>query len=302
MHNEREMTLLVGDNPFHGISHLSQERARMRGNESTSPESAARLVIKSIENGADGFMFSVSDLTLEILRNIREEKQADKLGLYAIVPYAFEYVRAAAQTGMPGLARRLAKRIVFSRDLGAIASGLRAAVAADPSALLRTYLSYELSRIRSVAKQANLASVLLHEVITDMGLALNLRWLFKSYVEFMVNREITPGFNTRNFPYLITRFREWNIDLREVLIAAPFNKAGFQMNPSKLDCEKALENVPVPNVLAISIFASGYIPPTEAVEYVVSLQGIKGVSVGVSKEKHAVETFKLLKERLRGRY
>lgn len=298
MSSEKEMVLLVGDNPFHGISHLSQERARMRGNESTSPESAARLVIKSIENGAEGFMFSVSDLTLAILRTIREEKQADKLELYAIVPYAFEYVRAAAQTGMPGLAKRLAKQIVFSGDLGAIAAGLRAAVTADPPALLRTYLSYELSRIRSVAKQANLASVLLHEVITDMGLALNLRWLFKSYVEFMVNREITPGFNTRNFPYLIRRFREWNIDLREVLIAAPFNKAGFQMNPSKLDCEKALENIPVPNVLAISIFASGYILPSEAIEYVASLQGIKGVSVGVSREKHAVETFRLLKERL----
>jgi len=299
--SNEEIVLLVGDNPFHGISHLSQERARVRGNESTSPESAARLVLKSIENGAEGFMFSVSDLTLAILQNIREEKQADRLGLYAIVPYAFEYVRAAAQTGMPGLAKRLAKQIVFSRDLGAIAAGLRAGVTADPQALLRTYLSYELSRLRSVAKQTNLVSVLLHEVITDMGLALNLRWLFESYVEFMVNREITPGFNTRNFPYLIRRFGEWNIDLREVLIAAPFNKVGFQMNPSKLDCEKALENLPVPNVLAISIFASGYVTPSEAAEYFTSLQGMKGVAVGVSREKHAVETFRFLKERLRRR-
>jgi hypothetical protein len=70
------------------------------------------------------------------------------------------------------------------------------------------------------------------------------------------------------------------------------------MNPSKLDCEKALENMPAPNVLAISIFASGYIPPSKAIEYVASLQSIKGVSVGVSREKHAIETFRLLKESL----
>jgi hypothetical protein len=270
----------------------------VRGNEATSSEKAAQLVMTSIENGADGFMFSVSDLTLAILRKMREEGKANRLELYAIVPYAFEYVRAAAQTGMPGLAKRLAKQIAVSGDLGAIASGLRAALTADPAALLRTYLSYEISRIRSVAKQANLASVLLHEVITDMGLALNMRWLFESYVEFMTKRGIAPGFNTRNLPYLVRRFGEWDIDLRQILIAAPFNKAGFQMNPSKLDCEKALENIPVPNVLAISIFASGYIPPIEAIEYVASLQGLKGVSVGVSKEKHAVETFRLLKKGL----
>jgi hypothetical protein len=296
--SDEGIVLLVGDNPFHGISHLSQERARMRGNESTSPESAARLVIKSVENGAEGFMFSVSDLTLAILRNIHEEKQDDRLGLYAIVPYAFEYVRAAAQTGMPGLARRLVKRIGFSGDLSAIAAGLRTAVTADPRALLRTYLSYELSRIRSAAKQANLASVLLHEVVTDMSLALNLRWLFESYVEFMSKRGIKPGFNTRNFPYMVRKFKEWDIDLGQTLIATPFNKVGFQMNPSRADCERALQSVSELNVIAISILASGYLHPREAIEYIATLPRIEGVSVGVSKEKHALEIFQLLKQEL----
>jgi hypothetical protein len=290
--------LLVGDNPFHGISHLSQERARVRGNEATSPEKAAELVMTSIENGANGFMFSVSDLTLAILRAIREEGKADGLELHAIVPYAFEYVRVATQTGMPGLAKRFAKQIAVSRDIGAIASGLRAVTTANPGALLRTYLAYEISRIRSAAKQASLSSVLLHEVVTDMGLALNLRWLFESYMKFMMKRGIEPGFNTRNLPYLIRRFKEWDIDLSQTLIATPFNKVGFQMNPSRNDCERALENVPELNVVAISILASGYLQLQEAIDYVAALPNIKGVSVGVSKEKHAVETFQFLKRKL----
>jgi hypothetical protein len=294
----KEIVLLVGDNPFHGISHLSQERARGRGNEATSPEKAARLVMTSIENGADGFMFSVSDLTLAILRRIREEGKAGGLELYAIVPYAFEYVRAAAQTGMSGLAKRLAKQIVFSGDVRAIWAGLEAAITADSAALLRTYLSYEISRIKSAAKQSKLASVLLHEVITDMGLALNLRWLFESYLEFMVKQGVKPGFNTRNFPYLVRRFKEWDIDLGQTLIATPFNKVGFQMNPSRADCERALNSVSELNVVAISILASGYLHPQEAIEYIATLPKIEGVSVGVSKEKHALETFQLLKQKL----
>ena len=299
MNCRKEFLLLVGDNPFHGISHLSQERARVRGNEATSPEKDAQLVMTCVENGADGFMFSVSDLTLAILRTIREEGKADRLELHAIVPYAFDYVRAAAQTGMPGLAKRLAKQVVVSGDLASIAAGLKAAITADPAALLRTYLSYEISRIRSAAKQANLASVLLHEVITDMGLALNLRWLFESYVEFMSKRGIKPGFNTRNFPYLEKRFKEWNIDLGQTLILTSFNKVGFQMNPSRVECEEALARTTGQSVIAMSILAAGYIKPLEAIEYIRTLPNLKGVVVGVSKERHASETFKLLCERIK---
>jgi hypothetical protein len=295
-----EFVLLVGDNPFHGISHLSQERARARSTEAATPEKAAELVMVSLENGANGFMFSVSETTLSILRKIREAGKIGELELYAIVPYAFEYVRVATQTGTPGLVKRFAKQIAVSGDIRAMGVGLGAVMKADPKALLETYLSYELSRIKSAAKHAKPASILLHEVVTDMSLGLNLRWLFESYIEFMLKHGIVPGFNTRNFPYLVKRFKEWNIDLLQTFIATPFNKVGFQMNPSRPDCERTLKDMPKPNVLAISILASGYIPTREAVEYVAALPNIKGVSVGVSKEKHAVETFKLLKETLCG--
>lgn len=66
MNNER--ILLVGDNPFHGISHLSQERAIARGKDLSNPQYAAGLVRTALDNGADGFMFSVSDTTLSILK------------------------------------------------------------------------------------------------------------------------------------------------------------------------------------------------------------------------------------------
>ena len=291
--------LLVGDNPFHGISHLSQERSRVRGDTPTNPEYAARLIGLSVENGADGFMFSVSDTTLSILDILRKNGHNDGLRLYAIVPYAYEYVRlAGALGGVPGLAKKLIREIVFSGNFRAVASGLNGVVRSDLASLVKTYLLYEVSRVRRSAGKAGLESVLLHQLITDLCLGLSLDWVFKFYTEFLLKSGITPGFNTGNFALLVEKLREWDIGLEDVVIAAPFNKVGFQMVPSKEECEKALASLPKPNVLAISILAAGYLKPEEAVDYIAGLPNIKGVAVGVSKERHAIETFKLLKDRL----
>jgi len=164
---------------------------------------------------------------------------------------------------------------------------------------MKTYLTYEISRIKLAAgKQANLSSLLLHQAITDMALALRLDWFFKSYVDFLLKLGITPGFNTGNFAYLVNKLREWSIDLRKTTIAAPFNKIGFQMNPSRMECEKALADISEPIVIAISVLAAGYLKPLEAINYIAALPNIKGVAVGVSKENHARQTFRLLKEKL----
>ena len=298
MGNERKKMLLVGDNPFHGISHLSQERARVRGDAITHAEYAAKLVMTSLENGADGFMFSVSETTLSILRIIEERGGSEPLSLYALAPYAYEYVRLANEAGgAPGLAKKFAKQIVFSGNVKAIAMGLKGVVRTDPIALMKAYLTFEISRIKSsVGKQGNLRSVLLHEIITDMALALNLGQIFKSHVDFMSKLGIEPGFETRNFPYLVNKFKEWNIDFHKIVIGTPFNKVGFQMNPSRTECEKALLAVQEPNIIAMSTLAAGYLKLQEAMNYIWSLPNLNGLVIGVSKESHARETFKFLRD------
>jgi len=297
--SENTRLLMVGDNPFHNISHLTQDRTRLRDKELTYPEHAASLILTSLENGANGFMFSVSDTTLSILGVLREKGEIENLKLCAIVPYAYEYVRLAAQFGgILGLAKIFAKQVFFSGDVGAIVSGVKGAVMTDPVSLLKTYLSYEIGRIRSSAgKKAKMHSVLLHEVVTDMALALDLDWFFKACVGFILSRKFTPGFNTCNFAYIVNKFRDWDIDLSKIMIAAPFNKVGFQMAPSKEACEKALEGLNEPILMAISVLAAGYLKPAEAIDYIASLRNVKGVAIGVSKERHARETFKLIKEK-----
>jgi len=293
-----EKLLLVGDNPFHSISHLSQERARARTEDPSDPKYAARLIRLSSENGANGFMFSVSETTLSILKELDGDLGSlDRLRLYAIVPYAFEYVRLATQLGgIPGLAKKFGKDMLKSRNLAAMGFGLKGVLTAEPADLLKTYLSYEISRVKSSAgRKAQLDSLMLHQLITDMALALDLEWVFKSYVDFLEKRKITPGFNTGNFPFLVNKLVDWGINLETVVIAAPFNKLGFQMTPSIEDCEKTLKLLPAPNVIAISVLAAGYVSPTEAVSYLQTLPNIKGASIGVSKEKHAKKTFSIFK-------
>lgn len=288
----KEIEFLVGDNAFHGISHLSQQRARERSTSENPSETktAAELVKLSLENGASGFMFSVSETTLSIIRALNP-----KPDLYAIIPYAYEYVRQATTLGgIPGLAKRISKEIIFSKSVFSVAPNLIGVLAAKPSAFLKTYLIYEMSRLRTAAgKNAKIKSVILHEVITDMALAFNLDWLFKEYINFLLKRKIKPGFETRNFPYLIQKLSEWQIDLSKVAITASFNKIGFQMNPCQWDCEQALQKASGAQVIAMSVLAAGYLSPSAAAPYVLDLPNITNVVVGVSKRKQATETFRL---------
>ena len=291
--------LIVGDNPFHGISHLSQERARNRNKFMSSSIEKANLVLSSFENGATGFMFSVSEITLSILKAMRQKENVEDKALYAIVPYTFEYVRTATQTGTPSLAKRFVTQLASSRDVKTLLKGFKALTRLNPSNLLETYIAYEISRIKSsIGKHANLASVFLHEVLTDMALALDLEWVFTSHIAYLSRIGIAPGFHTRNFPYLIEKFDKWQIDLNNLLITTPFNKVGFQMNPSRDACEKTLKGLSNPIILAISVLASGYVKPPEAIEYIAGLDNIRGVVAGVSNEKQAIETFNLFQKNL----
>jgi hypothetical protein len=287
--------LLVGDNPFLNISHLAQSKARERQENPGDPVFAASLLRLALENGANGFTFSLCDSNLSILNHLDLDGLPDGLGLYPVVPYAFEYVQKATQRGgFSGLVKKLGWDMVKSGNLESLAYGVLTTMTANPVSLMKAYLGYEVSRIDDfVNEKVRLESVLLHQVVTDLALALNMDSLFKEYVGFLSRKKITPGFNTGNFVYLINKFKEWKIDLSKILILAPFNKMGFQMAPSIKECEDSLRLLPTPSVIAMSVFAAGYVSPKDAAEYIAELPNIRGVAIGISKMKHAEETFSL---------
>jgi hypothetical protein len=293
------LSLLVGDNPFHGISHLSQERARARFNlNPDSAEKAAQLVELSLQNGADGFMFSVDEITLSIIEQLSKNPTGEAVHLYALAPYSYEYVRKATQTGgVSGLARSLAKELVFSSNIKVVAANAGGLLRFNLPALLKTYVAYEISRIKSVSKKnLRLESFMLQELVTDMALALNMEQLCKAYIKFLIDRKVRPGFETRNFPYLVNKFSEWGIDFSKLTLTSSFNKVGFQMCPSKMECEEALERASEAEVIAMSVLAAGYLKPSEAIVYLAGLKGLSGLVIGVSKEQQATETFRFFRQ------
>jgi len=294
-----KLNLLVGDNPFHGISHLSQERARARTIEHTRSLSdyAANLVRLSLENGANGFLCSIDEITLSVIEKLSNNFPG-KVQLYTIAPYAYEYVRKSTQTGgVTGLAASMAKSMIFSKNIKVIASNLSGLARFELAALLEAYVAYELSRIKAVSgKNIRLISFMLHEIITDMMLALNMEHLCKIYIEFLEKNNVRPGFETRNFPYLVDKFSQWGIDFGRLTVTTSFNKVGFQMCPSQSECEAALKKAKAAEIIAMSVLAAGYLKPADAFGYVMGLDGISGLVIGVSNEYQAKETFRLFAE------
>jgi hypothetical protein len=187
--------------------------------------------------------------------------------------------------------------MILSSNIKVVLSNIIGLIQFDPSAFLKAYVAYELARVKTAVKDKNcLKSILLQEMITDMALSLNLAQLFRSYIKFVEKSGLKPGFETRNFPYLVKKFCEWEIDFSKVTITASFNKIGFQMVPSQLECEQALDYVDGAEIIAMSVLAAGYLRPAVAIDYLTNLPGISGLVVGVSDERHAIETFRLLKQ------
>jgi hypothetical protein len=294
--NQSTKSILVGDNPFHGVSHISRERELQRTDNIGNVGFAAELVMTSIRNGATGFTFTVSDITLAILEKIGNEK-TENIGYYPLVPNVAELVRMAGSTGgIPRLAIDMARRVVRSRRVRVPLNLGKGIILNDPGALFKSYIAYEHLRLEHVVGKGtggSLRSILLHEIVTDMALALDMEWLFRAHIVAMNELGLKPGFETRNLPYLVKQFKKWQIDPAGMVIEAPFNVAGFQMCPSRKDCESSLEYLQTAKVIAFSILAAGYLKLSEALDYITNLKGLCGIAVGVSSKKQAVSTFSL---------
>ncbi len=294
-----ERLLLIGDNPFHGVSHLSQARARARQAGITTPSRAAGIVAAAVESGANGFLFSVNETTLAILDALRGTPRLPA-NLYAVMPYSYAFVRSAIVLGgIPGLARKVGLEIVGGRNWRALCDAVGGVVTGNPRGLLRAYVTYEVNRLReAVGTRVPVASILLHEVVTDMALALNMGWLFKTFVQSVSAVGVVPGFNTRNLCALVQRFRTWGIEMEGLVFAAPFNAAGFQMSPSRDACEQALVSLPSATVIAFSVLAAGYLSLSDAAAYVSATPRLDGVAIGVSSADQARITFALFRDAL----
>jgi hypothetical protein len=206
---------------------------------------------------------------------------------------------AVTEGGIPGLSKKIGKDIIISANFNSIIYGTKGLITTDPSSLLKAYLLYEESRIRRAAgKGGDLSSIFLHEVVSDMGISLNLEWLFKSHIELLQKRGIKPGIHTHNLPILVERLNEWRIDLDKIALTTQFNSLGFGMTPSREKCEQVLQDIQGNDIIGYGLLASGYVKIIDALKYINGLPQLKTLALGISNEQQAKETFKFIKREI----
>lgn len=288
--------ILIGDNPFIGVDHLSQERSREKKIICDSVE-IGRIIDCALSSGAEGVVCSAHPNMKDALGFLKKQEYAKEFGVYLIVPDVQSYVRLASERGMLGLINEtFGKLSLTGKAKAAIGSGL-SALTSNPKKLMKTYLNVEGSLFRkSLPKNAKLKSIFLHELITELIISFKMGDLAKEYVDFLSrSMKIKPGFVTRNFSKFVDFALEAKLPMSEIIVMSPFNSIGFQMNPNRESCEKKLTENPELNVIAMSVLAAGYTNISEAASYLSKLRSNVSCVVGVSTIEHAIETFSELK-------
>jgi hypothetical protein len=129
-------------------------------------------------------------------------------------------------------------------------------------------------------------------VITDLLLGLEFKDVFIEYCRHIEKHyKVTPGFLTVNIPRLASFLQECGIT--NATICGSVNKAGYLMTPDVLTYESYFKGPQPYPIMAMSILASGAIPPEEAVAYVHD-QGIRSIVFGASSKAHMKETMGLV--------
>jgi hypothetical protein len=290
--------ILLGDNPFLGVSHLAQEKARIERNEVSRVEAKAEIVKAALEGGVTGFTFSTHSSNLELLKYMgrRHPEVLGKLNYYILIPYAHSYIRKANVIGTIGLAKAIIRDIVLKHPVDSITS----AVTLNFSKVASLFIGMEANLYLKVLPRERVKAILLHEVLTELIVAYSLVELLeelKGYVE----RKLKVGFGleTRNIGQL-RRFLEEN-GIQVDYIMTPMNPLGYQMAPSKEEAEEAIRELGDQGVkiITVNILASGAVSLEETCRYLEGYRDrVYAVAYGTVKPHRAKENAIILKKNL----
>ena len=94
-------SILLGDNPFYGVDHLSHERARQRGTKIHGVDNMVDVITCSYEAGINGMVVATRPKLKELIAQIRQRSDIiDKLDFFPVMPYAQGYVLKLSETGL----------------------------------------------------------------------------------------------------------------------------------------------------------------------------------------------------------
>ncbi len=282
--------ILLGDNQFFGINHMSEEKGRSLSIRFKDIESIIRVVDTAYACGVRGFMFNTHDRVEQICDHFRAHRSRyPDLRLYPSMPYAHKYANAVHEKG---LVATLNAFVFSGRSVREVAStvvrGGMSVINKDLIEVMKLLVDAEMRIFRGL----DVPVVFLQNIVTDLLLGFGARDVFAAFADHVRKAYgAEPAFNTMNMPALVDFLPAAHIE--NPIVCAAINKTGFLMTPSQSACERTLACKPF-RAMAMSILASGAITPREAVEYVCGLPNIQSIVFGASSREHIAQTVEMI--------
>jgi hypothetical protein len=279
--------ILFGDNQFFGINHMSEEKARAQAMKFKDTASVMRVLDYAYDIGIKVFMCTTHDRVGEIADIVRNNPQRyPDFVFYPCMPYAHKYANSIGEVGIIETLRRFAPgNIVETLFSGAISAATQ-----DIDRLARLLIDAEMKRFAGLKTPI----VFVQNVVTDLLLGMKLPKMFTVFAKHIEEKYgAEAGFITMNLPALLDALE--SVGIKNPIVCANVNKIGFRMSGG-IDAYRAVIRSGRSRTIAMSIFASGAIPPREAIEWVCGLEGLDSVVFGASSATNIRQSKELIEQ------
>jgi hypothetical protein len=282
--------IIFGDNQFFGINHMSEDKAQAQAERFKDVRAIIEVVDAAYDCGIHAFMFNTHDVVADLCDHFRAnpERYAD-LRLYPSMPYAHKYANAVNEKGMIGAINEF----VFSgrtagEALTTLIRGGQGIINRDVIDVMKLLVDAEMRMFKGL----NVRAVFLQNIVTDLLLGLQARKIFTGFVSHVrTTYGVDAAFNTMNMPRLVDFLLESGI--KNPIVCSSINKTGYLMQPDRETYEIAVRTRPF-RPMAMSVLASGAIPPAEAIEYVCRLPNVRSIVFGASSRRNIEETRRMI--------
>lgn len=279
--------ILFGDNQFFGVNHMSEDKARAQAMKFKDVRSIMRVLDAAYDLGIKVFMCTTHDRVGEIADVVRSNPQryAD-FEFYPCMPYAHKYANSVGEVGILETIRRFAPGSVIETLL----KGALAGITQDIYKLMEILVDAEMKRFAGVKTPV----VFVQNVVTDLLLGLKLFDVFPAFSRWVQERYgAEAGFITMNLPLLVDVLER--VGVENPIVCANINKIGFRMCGG-VDAYREVLRSGRCRAIAMSIFASGAIPPREGIEWVCGLEGVHSVVFGASSAENIRHSKELIEQ------
>jgi hypothetical protein len=277
--------ILFGDNQFFGVNHMSEDKARAQAMKFNNTQSIMRVLDSAYESSIKVFMCTTYDQVGDIADIVRDnpDKYPD-FEFYPCMPYAHKFANSLGEVGI----LETLKRFSPSSVMDTLIRGATSAITQDVEKVMQLLIDAELKRFRDVSTPV----IFLQNVVTDLLLGLKFYDMLGAFHRYIRDKyKAEAGFITMNLPLLTKVLKEQGI--KNAIVCANINKIGFRMCGGIEAYRDVIQNGDF-RVVAMSVLASGAIPPKEAIQWACELDGLHSIVFGASSPANIRNTRDLI--------